>query len=168
MLNLETSRTIMKMAKGFSEYFEINALMSARCIKAATTRSDADLCKEVEVRCWTKEKEWRIMRMSSGEVEVRLKETGLWQVVQNAMTNVSPAFVRILDSMLIGSFGYAEVESIIRKRAIEAVEKRSMDPLYKGINTDWRNGSFDMEKDDVVERLKEKGIWQIVENEIKK
>lgn len=155
---------IFKLSKDFSDSMEINTLVRARCIKAVMTKSMDGLCKEIELKTWKNS----VVKMSSEEIEAKMKEAGLWQVVTNAMTRVTPTFTRTLDYLLLCSFGYSEVESEIKKRSIEAVETGSMEPLKRSIDMVWRNGHCRMSAEDVEKRLKEKGIWQLVEKEIKK
>lgn len=75
-------------------------------------------------------------------------------------------FSNTLDGMLSSSFGYAEVELIIRDRALECVDLASMEPLEQPIDSEWRNGRCQMSAEEVVEKLKELGIWQFVRREV--
>lgn len=166
MLNFQLNGTVSKMTKDFSEYVEVNTLMYGRCMLALTTRSTDDLCKEINMKV-LRGKKLTEVQLSSTEIKERLNEIGLWQVISNAVTKASPEFVRMLDHMLLGSFGYAEVESVVRHRALEAVEKRSMKPLYQEIDAEWRNGKFKLSAEEMKEALIATGIWQLVETEIK-
>ena len=77
-------------------------------------------------------------------------------------------FKKNLDQKLLCSFGWSEVENLVRERCLEAVEQSSMDPLLQPIDMDWRNGKCCMNVATVKKRLEEKGIWQLVESEIEK
>jgi hypothetical protein len=108
--------------------------------------------------------------MTAEEVVARLKETGIWQLVEEAiLTKFEPK----LDKALLSSFGWAEVEHIIKARALKAVELGSMEELVQPVSYMGRPCSPDfppdvcnMTAEKVVERLKETGIWQLVEAEI--
>lgn len=164
-LNFQLNGTLFKMVKGFSEYVEVNTLMYGRCTMAVAKRSVDDLCKEIYIKVYRKRKLTEVT-MSSSEIEERLKEIGLWQVIIKAITKASPEFIRALNCLLLGSFGHAEVEEVVRRRALEAVEKQSMDPLYQDIDIEWRNGTFKLTADEMKKSLMENGIWQLVEKEI--
>ena len=165
MLNFQINGMVSKTVKGFSKYLEVNSLMHGRCMLAIANRSMDGLCKEIEMKVLRGTKLVEV-EMDSDEIERKLKEIGLWQIVANSVTRVTPEFIQGLNHLLLGSFGYAEVETIVRRRAYEAVEKQSMDPLYQEIDTAWRNGEFKATADEMKERLMATGIWQLVEREI--
>lgn len=80
--------------------------------------------------------------------------------------NISVNFQKALRARLLCSFGWAEVETVIEDRCLEAVEKGSMEPLMQPIDLDWVEASCKMTTEAVVERLKKTGLWQLVESEI--
>lgn len=166
MLNFQLNGTVLKMVKDFSEYAEVNTLMYGRCMLALTNRSMDGLCKEIDMKV-LRGKKLTEVELSSEQIEEHLKKIGLWQIIANAITKATPEFKRALDHLLLGSFGYAEVEDVVRRRALEAVEKQSMDPLYQEIDTAWRNGEFKATANEMKEALMATGIWQLVESEIK-
>lgn len=168
MMNTTMAKTIYDLANQFSGSKYVNWTICVRAIKAVREKSLEGLCEPITyetIDATFKKVEYT---MDSKQVENRLKEIGLYQLITSNLTKVTPEFREMLDKELIGSFGHAEVEGEIRKRAIEAVEQGNIQPLIKAIDMEWRNGSCVMSEDAVMKKLYEKGILQLVVNEISK
>lgn len=170
MMNFGFVKAIHNQAQQFSQSKSVNATVTARCLKAIGVDSMEGLCAPIQIKSYNEKFEVVTLVMEPAEVEKRLKECGLYQMVEGIMATlkVTSEFTQLLDSLLMCSFGSAEVEGEIRKRAIEAVEQGTMEPLMKRIDMQWRNGECIMSAEAVMARLHEKGIWQLVQSEIKK
>lgn len=158
------ARIIYDMTKLFSENEEVNRVIYVRFLEALRKKSVDGLCD-----CITFETiDGKSNSMQSDEVEKRLRELGIYQLVAASIDGIPTPFYEALDALLLGSFGYAEVENEIRKRAVEAVDKGCMEPLMREIDMEWRNGECALTREEVIAKLKEKGIWQLAASEISK
>ena len=168
MMNITLVKTIHGMSKQFSGSKAVNLQIEVRCFEAIRTKSMNGFCDPIKYVTIGSDFETVEYTMESDKVEARLKEIGLYQLVEKNSSKVTSQFEKNLNKLLLGSFGYAEVEGEIRKRAFEAVEQDNMEPLKQGVDMEWRNGSCLMSADAVEAKLKEKGIWQLVQSEISK
>ena len=91
------------------------------------------------------------------------------------MNNNKTNFEMELEKKLLSSFGWAEVEKTIKERALDAVKTGSMEELIKPVfymgrpySAEFPQPVCDMSGEQVEKRLKETGIYQLVEAEISK
>lgn len=153
------ARLLYDMTMLFSESEEVNKVIYVRCLGALRKRAAEGLCDCITVGTNS---------MQSDEVEKRLKKLGIYQLVVASIDGVPIPFYEALDALLLGSFGHAEVENEIRRRAVEAVDKGCMEPLMREIDMEWRNGECALTREEVIAKLKEIGIWQLTASEISK
>lgn len=168
MMNTTITQAIHIMSTQFSGNEAIDEYVCKRCIDAVSKGSVDTLCDKITLITLVGNCEEVIYTMGPEKVETRLKEIGLYQLVTVAVSCTPSKFYEKLGILLLSSFGCAEVENEIRKRAIEAVNKGCMEPLMKEINIEWRDGEYFLNGEDVIAKLKEKGIWQLVADEISK
>lgn len=161
-------RVLNDMTKYFSESEEANRVVYVRCLGALRKGNVDGLCKPIVVESNDGDANKTSYVMQSSEVERRLKENGIYQLIVASINGVEDPFCENLDMLLLGSFGYAEVENEIRRRAVEAVDKGCMEPLMRELNMEWRNGKYTLSSEGVIAKLKETGIWQLTAAEISK
>lgn len=159
-------RVLYDMTKCFSESEEANRVVYVRCLGALRNGTCDGLCKPIIIESNDGDANKTSYVMQSSEVEDRLKENGIYQLIVASIAGVSEPFGENLDMLLLGSFGYAEVENEIRRRVVEAVDKGCMEPLMRELNMEWRNGKYILSSEGVIAKLKETGIWQLTANEI--
>lgn len=149
----------------FSESEYVNTQIYFRCREALKKKSVDGLCDSITYNTVNNGVKTP-HTIEAFEVEARLKSIGLYQLVISMINGITTEFYEILDELVVGSFGWAEVENEIRIRAIEAIDKRCMEPLMKEVNMEWRNGVCTLTSEEVIEKLKENGIWQFIAAEI--